>query len=65
VSNTILLDTNVLILLPDGDDIISRKLKASEGAILMSIICRVEMEGGVYREPDLAPVRRARLAHRP
>ncbi|MBY0447902.1 MAG: hypothetical protein K2P95_04355 [Hyphomonadaceae bacterium] len=64
MSDTILLDTDVLILLRDGDDIISRKLKVFEGAILMSIISRVELEGGVHREPDLAPVRRARLAHR-
>jgi predicted nucleic acid-binding protein len=30
-------------------------------SVLMSIVSRVELEGGVWRYPDLAPVRRARL----
>ncbi len=56
-----LLDTNVAIHLRDGDRDATRKVAALQGAVLMSIITRVELEGGVHREPAHAPVRRARL----
>ncbi len=56
-----LLDTNVAIHLRDGDEVITARVAALEGAVLMSIITRVELEGGVYREPGAAAVRRARL----
>jgi tRNA(fMet)-specific endonuclease VapC len=55
------LDTDVAIHLRDGDPEITKKVGALEGAVLISIITRVELEGGVYREPDHAQVRRARL----
>ena len=56
-----LLDTNVAIHLRDGDAVVSERIAALDGAVLMSIVTRVELEGGVYREPVHAPVRRARL----
>ena len=56
-----LLDTNVAIHLRDGDASITDKVAALTGAVLMSIVTRVELEGGVYREPVHAAVRRARL----
>jgi predicted nucleic acid-binding protein len=56
-----LLDTNVAIHLRDGDPMVTQKVAALKGAILISIVTRVELEGGVYREPALAPIRRARL----
>lgn len=56
-----LLDTNVAIRLRDGDASVTGKIAALRGALLFSIITRVELEGGVYREPAHAPVRRARL----
>jgi predicted nucleic acid-binding protein len=56
-----LLDTNVLIRLRDSDAEVVAKIGALDGAILMSIISRVELEGGVYRDPAWAEVRRARL----
>lgn len=56
-----LLDTNVAIHLRDGDDAVLEKIEALEEAILISIVTRVELEGGVYREPAHAAVRRARL----
>ncbi|MBU6371523.1 MAG: PIN domain-containing protein [Alphaproteobacteria bacterium] len=56
-----LIDTNVAIHLRDGDAGITARIGALDGAILMSIVTRVELEGGVYREPAHAPVRRARL----
>ena len=58
---TWLLDTNVLIHLRDGDPEITAKVAGLEGAILMSIVSRVELEGGVHRDPALAPMRRPRL----
>ena len=42
-----LLDTNVAIHLRDGDPVVTQKVAA--------------LEGGVYREPAHAPIRRARL----
>lgn len=56
-----LLDTNVAIHLRDGDPVITQKVVALQGAVLLSIITRVELEGGVHREPAQAFVRRARL----
>ncbi|MES2722704.1 MAG: VapC toxin family PIN domain ribonuclease, partial [Pseudomonadota bacterium] len=55
-----LLDTNVLIGLRDGDQAVTTKVAALDGAILMSIISRVELEGGVYRDPSQAGLRRPR-----
>lgn len=56
-----LLDTNVAIHLRDGDVSITDRVAALDGAVLMSVVTRVELEGGVYREPVHAAVRRARL----
>jgi len=55
------LDTNVAIHLRDGDPTISARIAALDDAILLSIVTRVELEGGVYRDPADAPARRARL----
>ena len=55
------LDTNVAIHLRDGDPTITGKVDALDGAVLLSIVTRVELEGGVYREPAYAHLRRARL----
>lgn len=56
-----LLDTDVAIHLRDGDPAITAKVDALDDAVLMSIVTRVELEGGVYREPVHAQVRRGRL----
>ena len=56
-----LLDTNVAIYLRDGDPDVARRVAGLQGAILLSIVSRVELEGGVYREPTQAGVRRLRL----
>lgn len=58
---THLLDTNIAIHLRDGDPLVTGKIAALEGAVLLSIITQVELEGGVHREPSEAGVRRARL----
>jgi tRNA(fMet)-specific endonuclease VapC len=56
-----LLDTDVAIHLRDGDRAVTEKVAALDGAVLISIVTRVELEGGVYREPAHARIRRARL----
>ena len=56
-----LLDTSVEIGVRDGDPAVTAKLGALEGAVMLSIITRVELEGGVYREPAESGLRRARL----
>jgi predicted nucleic acid-binding protein len=56
-----LLDTNVVIHLRDGDATITRKVSELDGPILLSIISRVELEGGVYRDAAEVGTRRARL----
>jgi tRNA(fMet)-specific endonuclease VapC len=56
-----LLDTNVAIHLRDGDATATSRVAALEGAILLSVISRVELEGGVYRDPAQAGIRRPRL----
>jgi predicted nucleic acid-binding protein len=56
-----LLDTNVAIHLRDGDTAVLDRVASLDGAVLMSVVTRVELEGGVHREPAYAPMRRARL----
>ena len=56
-----LLDTDVAIHLRDGDQAVAAKVAALQDAVLISVITRVELEGGVYRDPVHAKVRRARL----
>jgi predicted nucleic acid-binding protein len=56
-----LLDTDVAIHLRDGDPSITRNVAALQDAVLMSIVTRVELEGGVYRDAANSAIRRARL----
>ena len=56
-----LLDTDVAIRLRDGDAAVTARVAALDGAVLLWIVTRVELEGGVHREPVHAAVRRARL----
>jgi len=58
---TTLLDTDVIIHLRDGDPSVTVRVAALTGAVLMSIVTQVELEGGVYRDPANAGLRRTRL----
>ena len=49
------------IHLRDGNSLITQKVAALQGGVLISVVTRVELEGGVYREPAHAHIRRARL----
>ncbi len=56
-----LLDTSVAIVLRDSDPDFAARIDALGPEIFISVISRVELEGGVYRELAYAPLRRARL----
>jgi predicted nucleic acid-binding protein len=56
-----LLDTNVAIHLRDGDERVMSRIATIDDAVAISIVTRVELEGGVYRVPSDAAIRRARL----
>ncbi len=58
---SLLLDTDIAIHLRDGDPTITDRVARLEDAVLLSIVTRVELEGGVYREPTSAAIRRPRL----
>ena len=55
------IDTNVAIHLRDGDDVIAERIAALDDAVVLSVVTRVELEGGVHRDPADASLRRARL----
>lgn len=52
-----MLDTNVAIRLRDRDLDTIDKVAALDGAVVLSVITRVELEGGVWRDPSKATVR--------
>lgn len=56
-----LLDTSVAIYLRDRDAVVRAKIAALDDAIVISAVTRVELEGGVYRDPKQTKARRARL----
>jgi predicted nucleic acid-binding protein len=56
-----LLDTNVLIDLRDGEPQATASFAALDGRLLVSVVSRVELENGVYRDPLNVALRRARL----
>lgn len=56
-----ILDTSIAVLLRDGDADTLARLDALAGDVSISVVTRVELEGGVYREAALSPQRRFRL----
>ena len=56
-----LLDTNVAIHLRDRVDWVMDRVEALGSEILISIVTRVELEGGVHAQPRHSAVRRERL----
>jgi tRNA(fMet)-specific endonuclease VapC len=55
------IDTNVAILLRDGDRAVSDRIAALEFIPLLSVLSRVELEGGVYRDRAQTAVIRPRV----
>lgn len=58
---SIVIDTSVAIHLRDRDPLVTAKTAELGGSIAMSIMSRVELEGGVYADRGVAAIRRARL----
>lgn len=56
-----LLDTNVAIHLRDGDLVVGQRLAALGPDHYLSIVSRVELENGVYAEPEASELRRRAL----
>ena len=56
-----IIDTNVALHLRDGDPGVAKRLEELGDGVLMSIVTRVELEGGVCRVAELSAIRRARL----
>lgn len=61
MSDTYLLDTSVAIDIRDHNSAALSRLSDLKGSAMISAITRVELEGGVYREPQFAELRRQRL----
>jgi predicted nucleic acid-binding protein len=57
----VLIDTSVAVRLRDGDPEVMALLDQVRGRAMLSIVSRVELEGGVYREPAKAELMRKRL----
>ncbi len=56
-----IIDTNIAICLRDGDTEIATRLSDLSENPMISVLTRVELEGGVYRVRENAPAIRARL----
>lgn len=56
-----MLDTSVAIELRDADPRTTEQVEALDGSVILSIITRIELEGGVHRVPGEAGLRRQRL----
>ncbi|MFZ5668039.1 MAG: type II toxin-antitoxin system VapC family toxin [Pseudomonadota bacterium] len=56
-----LLDTSVAIAMRDADPAYRPRIERLGPDLAISVITRIELEGGVYRDPTKAATRRARL----
>ena len=56
-----LIDTDVVIHLRDGNADVARQMAELDGPPVLSMITRIELENGIYREPEWAGTRRANL----
>ena len=56
-----LIDTNIAIDLRDGDQAIIDRVTALDGTVALSVVSRVELEGGVFQIPAESARRRQRL----
>lgn len=56
-----LLDTSLAVPLRDRDLALIERVEGLAGELLFSVITKVELESGVYRQPEHAIVRRTRV----
>lgn len=57
----LLIDTNIAILLRDGEPQTVTRIAGMTGDALISVVTHVELEGGVHAKPQFAAARRAAL----
>ena len=57
-----LIDTNVVIHLRDGDEGVFRKMADLDALPAIAMITRIELENGLYRDPELTDLLRPNLA---
>ena len=57
----VLLDTSVAIPLRDGDERTIERLASLDAVRLISVLTRVELEGGIHRDKEEAPELRLRV----
>jgi predicted nucleic acid-binding protein len=53
-----LIDTSVAIAMRDADPLHRPRMEQLGADVAISVVTRVELEGGVYRDPDKAAARR-------
>lgn len=58
---TWLVDTSIAIAMRDADPAHRPRMEALGGDVAISVVTRIELEGGVYRDPEKAAARRAKL----
>jgi tRNA(fMet)-specific endonuclease VapC len=56
-----LIDTGIAICLRDGDSGVIARFERLDARPFLSVVSRVELEGGVYARPELARARRQSL----
>jgi tRNA(fMet)-specific endonuclease VapC len=56
-----IIDTNIAIHIRDGDPPVSARVAELPAHPMLSVLSRVELEGGVYCDSDMAPIIRRRL----
>jgi tRNA(fMet)-specific endonuclease VapC len=54
----IVLDTSVMIPFRDGDPAIETRVAQLQDEIVISMMTRIELENGIYRDPAFAAMRR-------
>jgi tRNA(fMet)-specific endonuclease VapC len=57
-----LIDTNVVIHLRDGDEGVFRKMADLDALPAIAMITRIELENGLFRDPELTDLLRPNLA---
>ena len=55
------MDTDVAIHVRDGEPEVLKAIASLHDAFVLSNVTRLELEGGVHREPSSSAIRRARL----
>jgi tRNA(fMet)-specific endonuclease VapC len=62
VTSSFVIDTNIAIDLRDQKPGVAERVEALEGDVWLSIVSRIELEGGTYRDAGESETRGPRLA---